>query len=949
MSDMEMEVTNMQAAATSAECDDGAMGFSSPSELAQIFSGIAFIGLSMWLIFGNTGKIAMAQKASLEQRLQISTTINTAVCLFSGFFNILQLTKIDDFALPRDSTFVLDLSRPVEWILTCPIMQLSLVLLGGSRIPSYRRYMMPLMSVSVLLCGTASMFTEGPLRFAWYGFGLLIALIMFYHNALQIRENSEGTECLTSGSSDFRKLSIMVIGTWFPFPLWFFCSPEGFGLVADTLTIHMGWVVLNIISKFSFIIYMQRVKTSYVSKLEATRELYDAEQQEKIDDLYLKGPPKRVDPLKRSDLISASGASTPRPPGGRRRSAFEQDKDLRLLIEESMASLCMRDHASRLQTLLLASGIDRVSKLEALTEEECMDMQLPWNLVSAAIQRLHKERLEKSDIMVDLPQALGASCGDESALAHEQHAIPDSQGCDSRAVLVAIKMQEAMNFQMDARMAKLEETLGHLLRGQITQQETISVIARSQEALQSLLEQFQNSMKAKLDTLEERRQTEVATITSSICASTAEKISAVHAALGEQVQQLALLAADSAQASKALVEDVVACVEKWGRCKEQDFASTMEANINLQISEKSESLQKVIRNVQTEVVGEVLKKIDEHGKNSAEMTHMVSTLADKSTQEVARTVEDLKQRAVQEMEATLEAATGRVLQKLEQHMDTMHEIKSSTSGTTSKLQSLDALLQLVERVEKKASGLDQKIDECRNKETELLDRIDLTESNLQAKLQATDANQANLLSVSDRQEELMKDTQSQMRESERRMDVRLDEVLAQVRASCENLPKDVTRQVKFFVAKNAEEHQESMSDIRRMNMMVMDTLSGVTVRSQESAELLKNIGGIRQPSLLDGAADDLTHGFSASGPAGVSEFGQEWIRRSTPGIEGIGSVNVSGSADSRASSTDRRSKPEDSIQLASSQVVPAADHATMNGNHPSWQSPLDGIAPWMRP
>merc|ERR1719265_154927 len=96
----------------------------------------------MWLIFGNTGKMAMAHKATLEQRLSIATTINTAVCLFSGFFNILQLTTIDDFSLPRAQTFVLDLSRPVEWILTCPIMQLSLVLLGGTRIPGYRRYMM---------------------------------------------------------------------------------------------------------------------------------------------------------------------------------------------------------------------------------------------------------------------------------------------------------------------------------------------------------------------------------------------------------------------------------------------------------------------------------------------------------------------------------------------------------------------------------------------------------------------------------------------------------------------------------------------------------------------------------------------------------------------------------------------------------------------------------------
>ena len=59
-----------------------------------------------------------------------------------------------------------------EWIATCPIMQLKLVVLAGARVPSYRRFMMPLLSVAVLLCGTASMFTGDALRFGWYGFGL---------------------------------------------------------------------------------------------------------------------------------------------------------------------------------------------------------------------------------------------------------------------------------------------------------------------------------------------------------------------------------------------------------------------------------------------------------------------------------------------------------------------------------------------------------------------------------------------------------------------------------------------------------------------------------------------------------------------------------------------------------------------------------------------------------
>lgn len=312
----------MEVNQPNAECDES-VSITSATELAQIISGVAFIALAMWLIFGNTGKLAVVHRQTLEQRLGVAATINTATCLFSGFFNILQLTAIDDFSLPRQETFVLDLSRPIEWILTCPTMQLALVLLGGSRIPPYRRFMMPLMSVAVLLCGTASMFTAGVIRFAWYGFGLLLAAIMFYHNAVQIGENSEGTESPFSGSSDFRVLSLMLIFTWFPFPCWFGLSPEGFGVITDITVVHMGWVVLNIVSKFSFIIYMQRMKNSYISKLEATRELYEPTDNDPDDQaMIMSGNHKVVAPNK----------------GGAK---MTEEQKLAALIEETMASLCI--------------------------------------------------------------------------------------------------------------------------------------------------------------------------------------------------------------------------------------------------------------------------------------------------------------------------------------------------------------------------------------------------------------------------------------------------------------------------------------------------------------------------------------------------------------------------------------------------------------------------------
>jgi hypothetical protein len=50
-------------------------------------------------------------------------------------------------------------------------------------------------------------------------------------------------------------------------------SPEGVGFIDDVLIIQMGWAFLNILSKFSFIFYIQRVKDNYCNRLKVRREL----------------------------------------------------------------------------------------------------------------------------------------------------------------------------------------------------------------------------------------------------------------------------------------------------------------------------------------------------------------------------------------------------------------------------------------------------------------------------------------------------------------------------------------------------------------------------------------------------------------------------------------------------------------------------------------------------
>mmetsp|Transcript_25722 Transcript_25722/g.60279 ORF Transcript_25722/g.60279 Transcript_25722/m.60279 type:complete len:903 (+) Transcript_25722:36-2744(+) len=373
-----------------AECS-GKVDFSDSHNIAQICQGVAFILLAMWLIFANNSKVAVAQKAPLEERHKICATISTAVALFSGFFNILQLTAIDDFDLPgRSSTFTLNLSRPVEWLATCPIMQLKLVVLAGARVPAYRRFMMPLLSVAVLLCGTASMFTGDALRFAWYGFGLCFAVIMFYHNSLQIAENSEGEESFFHGDSDFRKLSLLLVWTWFPFPIWFTVSVEGFGLITDPFVIEMGWVLLNVVSKFSFIVLLQRMKMVHQNKMEAARQLYGLPPGDATTEHDLQTYSQQDFVGK---AVSPRGGLNPTDYGlGHGEEAGSESK-LVELVAETMVTMNLGTHSNRMMKLLVDSGISNTAVLERLNQDRCMDLNLPWALISSIQKRWTTEKM----------------------------------------------------------------------------------------------------------------------------------------------------------------------------------------------------------------------------------------------------------------------------------------------------------------------------------------------------------------------------------------------------------------------------------------------------------------------------------------------------------------------------------------------------------------------------
>jgi len=345
--------------------------YKTASTIAQIFSGCMFTALGLYLVGSNSTRMSYIQKASLEKRLSTICQISVMVAATSAFLNFFQLTEVDNFVLGGSRSMTVDVARPIEWILTCPLMQLKLVLMGGTRIPEYRRTLMPALSAAVLFLGALTLFIDKPYIFIIWAVALGIHSIQMFLNVLQIKEHSAGVETLLSGDSEFRKATIILMLTWLPFPAWYIVSPEGFGIVTNITIIQLGWAFLNVTAKFSLIFYIQRVKDNYCNRLKVKREMKGA-----LNNAYTQESDEE-------DSCDGGKASL--------------KGELSACVQQTMSDLGMAYNFERFMTLLREAGIVSLDEIAKLTVESCGQLQLPWDLVCALQQRYKVWALEMVD------------------------------------------------------------------------------------------------------------------------------------------------------------------------------------------------------------------------------------------------------------------------------------------------------------------------------------------------------------------------------------------------------------------------------------------------------------------------------------------------------------------------------------------------------------------------
>jgi bacteriorhodopsin len=347
------------------------------SRISLVFSSAFFFIMSVWLMTHQTEmNFGLVQRSALGKRLDFCLTLSLYICFFSSLFNAIQLMDDDNLNITNadGQETVLDLGRPIEWMLTCPLMQLAVPILAGEKVPDHRRISMPIAAFTVLVFGFLSTLSSDIVsKSLMYCAGFLIFIVMLSLMNACVMEASSGGENLLYGTSFLRGLVVVIALTWIPFPIWYALSPEGFNIIQDEAAMKISVAFLNVLSKGAFIMYLARIRSDHEMRLKTMLSVG-----------YLKDVQSEFDGL---DGVQKHGEAEKE----------TIDKITSLLIKEVLETMGRskdHDHVVELLTSLLITTNDDIL---SLTKEYCREVDLPWGLIIALKSKIRSYNVQSDD------------------------------------------------------------------------------------------------------------------------------------------------------------------------------------------------------------------------------------------------------------------------------------------------------------------------------------------------------------------------------------------------------------------------------------------------------------------------------------------------------------------------------------------------------------------------
>lgn len=240
-----------------------------------LFMGAHLLSVAIFAMLMIYGGIAVAtplnqiRVSPLYARLHWCVKVNVYICFMSCMFNILELTDMQaqfQSMIGHKSAVI----KPLEYLFTCPLMMLSLVVMAGERVP-LRRYMevTGLTSIVLVLGFFASLSFRMEMKLMCFSVACTCFLVLIQRLAVTVSEHSEKQESLfkmSLGGSVYRKLCLKTVVTWLLFPVWWVFSAEGIGIYKDVQTNVIVTTVINIVAKALFILYVHKVYNCYVGE-----------------------------------------------------------------------------------------------------------------------------------------------------------------------------------------------------------------------------------------------------------------------------------------------------------------------------------------------------------------------------------------------------------------------------------------------------------------------------------------------------------------------------------------------------------------------------------------------------------------------------------------------------------------------------------------------------------
>ncbi|CEM28120.1 unnamed protein product [Vitrella brassicaformis CCMP3155] len=246
-----------QTSAPEKEDDDGSpMDLSDAVLGSRIFSTIFFSAFGLWLWNKRPDPNVPNER---ERRFNFCSAVNSFMLLYTGLFNLVQLSRLDNIRL--DNGFEVDTAKYVQYCVTCPVITYQLVELGGGAF--HRKVEITLQTFMMLSFALfASIIPERGYKMIVFCCGAFFFGIVIYTMNLVIQESTNFKENLFEGTSYLRKTALVVMLSWIPFPITWLIGPEGFDVMSGDL-FDIIFTVCDLVAKVGFSMYIFQVKTAW--------------------------------------------------------------------------------------------------------------------------------------------------------------------------------------------------------------------------------------------------------------------------------------------------------------------------------------------------------------------------------------------------------------------------------------------------------------------------------------------------------------------------------------------------------------------------------------------------------------------------------------------------------------------------------------------------------------